>query len=161
MEKNISLENSVQFLFFIIDNERYCIDAKYVQEIVDYINITNVPKSNKAIKGVTNIRGELIPVVDPKVRFKDEEIEVKKRTAFVILQIMNYKKSKTTPIALMVDLVIEVQDIKEIDILEAPQFGTTIDHKYISNIIRYDEEYISVLNIENLLDITELSKPSE
>lgn len=155
--KNLQSETT-QYLFFVIDKEKFAIEAKYVQEIVDFITITSVPKTNKSIKGVTNIRGELIPVIDPKVRFGLGESKIEKRTSFVILQILNRVKNKTTPIAIMVDIVVEVEDIESFDILETPQFGTKIEQKYIQNIIRNNEEYISVLDIDTVLNIQELSK---
>ena len=147
-----------QYLFFILDDERYAINAKKVQEIVDFIKITKVPKSNPCVKGVANIRGELIAVVDPKIRFDLGTIEIAKRTSFVIVKINNKEKEKDVLIALMVDIVIEVEDIKKSDIIATPQFGTKIEQKYIECIIRYEDKYISVLNLDSVLNINELSK---
>lgn len=158
MDKRNIQPDTTQYLFFILDDEKYAVEAKYVQEIVDFINITSVPKSNPCVKGVTNIRGELIPVVDPKKRFGIGQIEIKKRTSFIILQILNKTKNKNTSIAVMVDIVIEVEDIDVSNTLQTPQFGTKIDQKYISGIIRYDNEYISILDIDQVLNIQELAK---
>lgn len=157
MNKVESSKTTTQYLFFIMDGEKYAINAKDVQEIVDYINITKVPKTNESVKGITNIRGELIPVVDPKIRFNIGETEISKRTAFIILNLLNKEKNSTIAIALIVDIVIEVDDIKEDDILPTPEFGTKIDQRYIENIIRENDEYVSVLNIDTVLSISELS----
>lgn len=146
-----------QYLFFIIDNEKYALETDDIQEIMDYSKVTRVPKSNKCIKGIINVRGELISVIDAKIRFNIGEIEVKKRTSFIIINIINHIEEKKTPIALMVDYVEEVEQVEQVDILPAPAFGSKIDEKYIKNIIRFNEEYITLLNIDYVLSLNELS----
>ena len=147
-----------QYLFFILDDETYAISANKVQEIVDYVKTTRVPNSNACVRGVTNIRGELLAVVDPVIRFGLGSIDITKRTSFIIVKINNKDKQKDVLIALMVDMVIEVEDIDESDVLPTPQFGTKIEQKYIENIIRYEDKYISLLNIGAVLNINELSQ---
>jgi purine-binding chemotaxis protein CheW len=154
MDKEIA---STQYLFFVLDDERYAIKASFVQEIVDFSTVTKVPKANPCVRGITNIRGDLIAVVDPKQRFKNERLEVQKRTSFIIINILNERKNSIVPIALMVDLVDEVEDISFDDILKTPEFGSKIDERFLENIVRYGEEYIMVLDIEKVLDIEELS----
>jgi len=149
--------NSIQYLFFILDDEKFALKTNDIKEIVDLGKITKVPNSNDCIKGVTNIRGELIPVVDPKIRLGKDESCVQKRTSLIIVNILNPLDQKKIPISIMVDIVIEVEEVNEIDILPSPVFGTVIEEKYIKNIIRYKDEYISLLNINMLLDIDELS----
>jgi purine-binding chemotaxis protein CheW len=156
MSNNI-IVTTMQYLFFIIDNEKYALETNDIQEIIDYSKITRVPKANKCIKGITNVRGELIPVIDPKIRFNIGEIEIKKRTSFIIINILSNIEDKKVPIALIVDYVEEVEEVELVDILPAPVFGTKIDEKYIKNIIRFNEEYISLLNIDHVLNLSELS----
>ncbi len=157
MDKEIP-KNDTQYLFFILENEEYAMNASYVQEIVDYTKITKVPKSNSCVKGITNIRGELIGVVDPKVRFGMEQSPVTKKTSFIITKLMNKEKESFISIALVVDMVIEVEDIKTEDILPSPEFGMKIDKRFIKNVIRRGDTYISVLDMENVLNIKELSQ---
>ena len=149
-----------QYLFFKLDNEDYAIKANIVKEIVDYVDITKIPKANKAIRGVTNIRGDIIPIVDPKIRFNQEACSIGKRTSFIILNIFNEQKQKNSHIAIMVDLVSEVDEIDENNILPTPKFGTKIDNKYIENMIRYgcEDEYVTVIDPNTVIDIEELSK---
>lgn len=148
----------IQYLFFVLDGERYAVKADRVQEIVDYVEITRVPMANRCIRGVTNIRGDLIPVIDLKKRFGFADTVIKKRTSFIIINILNKQKSKTVPIAVMVDIVNEVDDIISHDILPTPQFGTKVDEIYIENMIRYEDEYITALDVASLLNLDELSK---
>jgi len=158
--KNKVSNVTTQYLFFKLNNENYAIKANIVKEIVDYVAITKIPKTNRAIRGVTNIRGDIIPIIDPKVRFGLKTSGIKKRTSFIILNIFSKQKQKNVPIAIMVDLVNEVDDIDVKDILPTPKFGTKIDNKYIQNMIRYEfeDEYVTVLDINTLIDIQELSK---
>lgn len=151
--KNIQIGDTIQYLFFKLDNEKYAIEASDVQEVVDFKNITRVPNSNECIKGVTNIRGELIAVVDPLMRFCGQETQLSKRTSFVILRVLNKTKEKKHSVAIMVDLVLEVEDIQISNILDVPDFGTKIEKEFIKNIIKYNEEYISVLKIDTILDL--------
>jgi purine-binding chemotaxis protein CheW len=152
------VEISTQYLFFALGEEKYAVKSNLVQEIVEFRDIRKVPKSNLAIKGVSNVRGDLIPVVDLKVRLGIGETEVSKKTSFIIFMILNKVKQKNMPIALMVDLVDEVDDILENNVLETPDFGTKINQKYIENVIKYNDDYISILDINFVLDINELSQ---
>ena len=156
----ISDELITQYLFFKLNGENYAIKSFIVKEIVDYIEITKIPKSHKAIKGVTNIRGDIVPIIDPKIRFGMEDRGIGKRTSFIILNIFNEDKELNSHIAIMVDLVNEVDDIKQNDILPTPQFGTKIDSKFIENMIRYQDEdgYVTVLDVNAVINIKELSK---
>lgn len=148
---------SSQYLFFTLDDEKYALKTDNIKEIVDLPNIRKVPKSNKCIKGVTNIRGELIPVIDLKIRLDTGEVIKNRKTSLIIVNILDSLDGKNVPIAIMVDSVVEVEDIFEVDILETPVFGTKIDEKYIQNIIKFEDNYITLLKIDVLLDIEELS----
>ncbi len=154
---NEILADVSQYLLFTLDEEKFALKTDDIQEIVDLINITKIPNSNKCVKGITNIRGELIPVIDPKIRFNKGEIKVQKRTSLILINVIDNIDKKKIAIAIMVDCVLEVCEIKDIDILPPPVFGTIIEEKYIRNILRYDDEFISLLNIKMLLDIKELS----
>lgn len=159
MEQKISNAITTQYLFFKLSKESYAIKANIVKEIVDYIDITKIPKANLAIKGVTNIRGDIIPIVDPKIIFGLKSTPIGKRTSFIILNIFNTQKEKNSHIAILVDLVDEVDDIKENDILPTPKFGTKIQTKYIENMIRFEQEdeYVTVIDPNTVIDIKELS----
>ena len=146
-----------QFLFFKLDDEVYAINSYNVIEVVDFKAIRKVPKSNACIKGITNIRGELIAVVDPKIRFGGDASEVKKKTSFIIISIFDKSKEKNVSIAFMVDEILVVNEITMSEILEAPTFGTKLEKRFIQSIIMFNNDYVSILNINTVLDINELS----
>lgn len=150
-----------QYLLFILDDETYAVKAENVQEIVDYSPIKKVPGSNEVIKGITNIRGDLIPIIDPKLRLEIGEVEIKKRTSFIIFKLFNEIKHKDIFIGILVDLVIEVEEFNNEVILETPEFGTKIPTEFIESLVRYEDDYLTVLNIKELLDIDYLSKSKE
>jgi purine-binding chemotaxis protein CheW len=152
---------TTQYLFFILDGEEYAVKAEDVKEIVDFSTITKVQNANPCVKGIINIRGDLIPVIDPKVRFNLDETSVSKRVSFIIFTTLNKTKDKKIPIAMMVDMVNEVDDIDKIDILPTPEFGTKIESKYIENIIKYEDKYVLALDIASVLNIIELSKTTQ
>lgn len=148
----------VQYLFFMIGDEHYAIKANQVKEIVDYIQITKIPQSNSAIMGVTNIRGDIIPIVDPRIRFNLGETSIEKRTSFIILNVTNEETEESSSIAIIVDLVNEVDNLHPDDILPTPEFGTEIEKRFIKNMLRYNDKYITVLDNNTVLNIEELSK---
>jgi purine-binding chemotaxis protein CheW len=140
----------------MLDDEKFAINADDIIEIIDLVSITKVPNSNASIRGVTNVRGELIPVVDLKIKFGQEKGKDHKKTTLVILNLLSKLDEKKIPIAIITDAVVEIDEILELDILSSPVFGSKIEEKYIKNVVRYNDEYILVLNIDTLLDIKEL-----
>lgn len=154
---NSNIETTSQYLFFKLDDEVYAINSYNVLEVVDSKSIQKVPQTNPCILGITNIRGELVAVVDPKIRFGNKASDVSKRTSFIIIKIFNKITKEQVSIALMVDFILEVDDIPNDDILDAPEFGTRIDKRFVKNVIKYKEDYVSILKISLVLDINELS----
>jgi len=151
------IEESSQYLFFKLDDEVYAINSFNVLEVVDFKAIQKVPNTNNCIKGITNIRGELVAVVDPNIRFGKEACTISKRSSFIIMKIVDKKTKENVSIALLVDLILEVDDIVSDDILDPPEFGTKIEKRFIKNIIKYKDDYVSVLKISLVLDVNELS----
>ncbi|WP_457749557.1 chemotaxis protein CheW [Sulfurimonas sp.] len=144
-----------QYLLFLAGGELYAMEALKAQEIVEYISVTKVPKMQSFIKGVTNIRGNIVAVIDLIDRFKLSKTEISDKTSIVVI---NYKKNdETTQIGIMIDEVYEVDTIEKSNIKKAPEFGAKIDSKYILNMGKYENKYIPILNMEAILDVDELS----
>jgi len=147
-----------QIFFFISNNDIYALEAVNVIEIIECQHITHVPLMKDYVKGVTNVRGNIIAVVDLLQRFgMHPEGEVKK-TFFVIVK----KKylDKEVQIAMIIDKVFEVDEIAQSDIDIAPDFGTKVDKTYIKKMVKFNDEYIPVLNIDIILDMDIISKLS-
>jgi len=144
-----------QYLFFLAGGELYAMESLKAQEIVEYISVTKVPKMQSFMKGVTNIRGNIVAVIDLIDRFGLSKTQVSDKTSIVVV---NYKKNnETTQIGIMIDEVYEVDIIEKSDIKQAPEFGAKIDSKYILNMGKYENKYIPILNMNTILDVDELS----
>lgn len=147
-----------QYLFFVLSGEIYAVKTSIVQEIVDFNPIRKVPNTNKSILGITNIRGDLVTIVNPKTILSLLEPDTYGRSSFIIFRCMNRDKTNYNLIGLIVDKVIEIEDILIKDILKKPELATKIDKEYIENIIHYNNKFTIAFDIEKLLDVNKLSK---
>jgi purine-binding chemotaxis protein CheW len=145
-----------QYFLFLLNQEMYAINTLDVIEIVDAQNITKVPTMNKFIAGVTNIRGNLISVVNLAHRLNLKNVNPCEQTYFAILK----KKylDKELQIAVIIDEAFEVDEIKIENIESAPDLGTSIDKAFIKDMVKYADEYIVVLDIDVLLEIKDISR---
>jgi len=158
-----------QYLFFIVGEDMYGINSSAVLEMVEYQGLTKVPMMKPYVKGVTNIRGNIISVIDLQGRFGFGESEIGERTSLVIVKkklIRNGSEEEEAHeseemMAIVVDRVHEVGYISDKDIKGVPAFGTKIATKYIKDMAMYKNEYIALLNIDTILDYSEISQLGE
>jgi purine-binding chemotaxis protein CheW len=148
-----------KYLLFNLGDEVYGIGIQHVIGIEEMQKITEVPDMPDYIKGVINLRGKVIPVMDLRLRFGMEERDYDDRTCIIIVNIEN------TSIGFIVDTVAEVHDIMQKDIEPAPHFKTKTGHEqYISGLGKIGEEVKILLNIEKILykeDIENLASKVE
>jgi purine-binding chemotaxis protein CheW len=149
------METNKQYFLFISNNDIYAIEALDVIEIVEYQNITKVPMMSNFVKGVTNIRGNIIAVVDLLQRFELEETKVLDKTSLAILRKKHLDKE--LQIAIIIDEVYEVDNISDVNIEHTPNFGTRVDKKFIKSMAKYNDEFVPILDIDAILDIEEIS----
>jgi len=147
-----------QYFLFISNGDIYAIEALNVMEIVEYQNITKVPMMNDYVKGVTNIRGNIIAVVDLLQRFGLRETKILDKTSLAILR--KKHNDKELQIAIIIDEVYEVDNISDINIETVPSFGTRVDKRFISRMAKYNDEFVPILDIDTILDIDEISELS-
>jgi len=145
-----------QYLLFLVGGVLYGIEALKAQEIVEYSDITKVPMMHSFVKGVTNIRGNIVPVIDLLDRFKLGQTKIADKTSIVVV---NYKKDEELmPIGIIIDEVYEVDSIDVSNLKKAPEFGSKIDSKYILHMGKYEKKYIAILNTNTILNVNELSE---
>lgn len=157
-EKNIELEEDTQkgrFLTFMLGQETFGIEIKYVTEIIGIQAITEIPELPGYIKGIINLRGKIIPVMDVRLRFKKEPIEYNDRTCVIVIDI------KDLSVGLIVDSVAEVITIPDQDIVEPPQMNKGFNNRYIKNIGKVGNDVKLLLDCEKLLTEAELASLSE
>ena len=155
-ENDLNRNDGQQYFLFISGGDIYAMDALLVSEIVEYQNITKVPMMQSCIKGVTNVRGNIITVVDLLDRFSLGETKLTPRTSLAIVKKTHLDKS--VDIAIIIDEVYEVDYISDNNLQVSPDFGTKINKSFIKYIGRYNNKDIAILNTDKILNISDLAK---
>lgn len=143
-----------KYVTFKSGNEFFALKIEYVNEIIVFQEITEIPESEDFIKGLINLRGKIIPVIDVRVRFKQEPMEYNDRTCIIVINV------KDMVVGLIVEKVAEVVEISQEDILPPP--SATIGHeektqnKYVYGIGKVGEEVKLLLDPDKLLKDEEL-----
>jgi len=144
-----------QYLTFVLGGEVYGVSILVIKEILEYHEPTLVPMMPDFIRGVINLRGSVVPVVDLSLRLGRESTEVAKRTCVVIIEIQH--EEERMEIGVVVDAVNEVLDIAPESIEAAPNFGAKIRTDFINGMGKIDDKFVVLLNIDHVLSIEELS----
>jgi purine-binding chemotaxis protein CheW len=150
-----SAEVIKQYLTFRIGNENYGLELSQTREIIEYSGITEVPLMPNFLRGVINLRGEVVPVIDLAVRLGRKPIEVQKRTCIIVVELANSEQNHV--LGLLADSVSEVIDMNDDNIEDAPSFGANIRADFIQGIAKRDDEFVVLLDANNALSIRELA----
>jgi len=143
-----------KYLTFTLEEEEYGIGILKVKEIIGMMPITSVPRTPEFVKGVINLRGKVIPVIDLRLKFGMGEIPYTDRTCIIVVEIDN--ENSTVLIGIVVDAVSEVLNIQEEDVEETPAFGTELNTEYILGMAKMDSRVKILLNIDRVLSIKEI-----
>ena len=144
-----------KYLTFTLDEEEYGIGILKVKEIIGMMDITTVPRTPAFIKGVINLRGKVIPIIDLRLKFEMGEIPYTDRTCIIVVEIDS--ETGTILIGIVVDAVSEVLSIQEGDIEDTPAFGTQLNTDYILGMAKTQGSVKILLNIDKVLSIEEIS----
>jgi len=144
-----------KFLTFILGNEVYGIEILKAREIIGLMDITTVPQTPEYMKGVINLRGKVIPVIDLRLKFGMPEEEHTQETCVIVVEVNN------TSLGIIVDSVSEVSDINGGEIEDAPSFGQGIDTSFIMALGKVKDKIIILLDIEAVLSSEELEMVGE
>jgi purine-binding chemotaxis protein CheW len=150
-----------KYLTFSLEKEEYGIGILKVKEIIGMMPITSVPRTPAFVKGVVNLRGKVIPVLDLRTKFEMEAIAYTERTCIIVVEIDS--DAATILLGIVVDSVSEVLNIREEEIEETPKFGTQLKHDYILGMAKRDGGVKILLNIDRVLsseEITEIEQVS-
>ncbi len=148
-------EREGKYLTFSMADEEYGIGILKIKEIIGMMPITSVPQTPEFVKGVINLRGKVIPVVDLRLRFGMEAIEYTERTCIIVVEIDG--SSGTVMIGIVVDSVSEVLNIKGEDIADTPTFGTKLDTDFILGMAKIEGGVKILLDIDQVLSSAEIS----
>ena len=144
-----------KYLTFTLDEEEYGIGILKVKEIIGMMDITSVPRTPEFLKGVINLRGKVIPIIDLRLKFGMGEIPYNDRTCIIVVEIDS--NDSTILIGIVVDAVSEVLNIKASEIEETPAFGTQLNTDYILGMAKTEGGVKILLNIDKVLSIEEIS----
>ena len=138
-----------KYLTFSLDEEEYGIGILKIKEIIGMMPITSVPQTPGFVKGVVNLRGKVIPVIDLRLRFGMSSIDYDDRTCIIVVEIGAHGVEMV--IGIVVDSVSEVLNIKGDDIEDTPTFGTTLNTDYILGMAKMDGKVKILLDIDEVL----------
>lgn len=144
-----------QYLSFLVANEEYAIDILRVQEVRGWTPVTRIPNSPGYLKGVLNLRGAIVPVIDMRERFGFSTQAYGPTTVVVVVKVLNETRERV--MGLVVDAVHETYDIPLSEIKPAPEVGSAIDSEYIEGLASIDDCMVVILDIDCLMNSKELA----
>lgn len=144
-----------KYLTFSLAGEEYGIGIKKVREIIGMMTVTHIPQTPQYVKGVINLRGKVIPVVDLRLKFDMESMDYTDRTCIIVVEIAG--AGKTIAMGIIVDSVSEVINIKGGDIDDTPGFGSQLDTEYILGMAKTAGSVKILLDIDRVFGEAEFS----
>ncbi|MHC4113725.1 MAG: chemotaxis protein CheW [Planctomycetota bacterium] len=148
-------EKGGKYLTFALANEEYGLEILKVREIIGYMDITVVPQMPHFVKGVINLRGQIIPVIELRTRFELEAVEVTKQTCIIVVEVCRDRCKYNYGI--VVDRVLEVLEILSENIEETPQFGSSVNIDFLLGMGKVGESIKILLDIDKVLESGDFS----
>lgn len=148
-------EPSAQYLTFTLGEGVFAMDIRTVREIIQYGPMTTVPLMPDFVRGVINLRGAVVPVIDLQARFGRPAAEVGKKTCIVIFDAL--RQDERVELGLLVDAVSEVIDISPSEIEPPPNFGTTVRRDFIRGMGKVANRFVIILEPDKALDVGEMA----
>jgi purine-binding chemotaxis protein CheW len=137
-----------QYLTFLLAKEQYAVDILCVEEIRSWENPTRIPNSPGYIKGVINMRGIIVPIVDLRMKFNIGEAVYCETTVVIVLTVETEEKTRT--IGFVVDAVSDVLNVEANEIKSAPVFGGCVPQNYLDGLVNVGENVVTILNVKAL-----------
>ena len=154
--ENMNTESTGQFLTFVIDEEVYALDIRQVREVLDLTTITKVPRMPDFMRGVINLRGGVVPVVDLRLKFGLPATEKTVDTCIIIIE--SILDGDVTLIGALADSVQEVMDLDQDQIKAPPKIGTRLKTEFIRGMGKKNDRFIIILDIDKVFTSYELSQ---
>ncbi|MFP4391721.1 MAG: chemotaxis protein CheW [Desulfohalobiaceae bacterium] len=154
MSDSSASQNST-YLTFYLDQDLFGLNIDTVREVLEYTKITKVPRTADYMRGVINVRGHAVPVVDLRLKFGLQEGEQTVDTCIIIVELQLEGESST--MGILVDGVQEVLDIPAEQIEKPPRLGNRIDTQFIKGIGKLEDRFVIILDIQSVFTVEELS----
>jgi purine-binding chemotaxis protein CheW len=155
-ESKVRLDKDGKYLTFALANEEYGLEILKVREIIGFMDITAVPQTPSYVKGVINLRGQVIPVIDLRSKFGMETAKVTEETCIIVVEIG--QKGRTFSTGIVVDTVREVLDVEGQNIEAAPDFGSSVKTDFILGMGKVGESVKILLDIDKVLAGDDISE---
>jgi purine-binding chemotaxis protein CheW len=146
---------TTQYLTFRLANEVYALDIEKVREVLDFTTVTKVPRTPDFMRGVINLRGSVVPVVDLRLRFGMSMTENTVNTCIIITEVT--VDGDTTILGCLADSVQEVLDLAQEEISAAPKIGTKLRTEFIKRMGKRDDRFIILLDIDRVFSVEEIA----
>ncbi|TYQ16669.1 UNVERIFIED_CONTAM: purine-binding chemotaxis protein CheW [Acetivibrio alkalicellulosi] len=143
-----------KFLSFLLEDEEYGISIHKVKEIIGIMDITAIPKTPEFIRGVINLRGKIIPVLDLRLKFGLNEMEYNQRTCIIVVEV--YFSGSSRLMGIIVDTVSEVVNIQKGEIEPPPQYDSRVEEGFLTGIGKIKDKVVLLLEIEKVLGSEDL-----
>ncbi|MBU8891911.1 MAG: chemotaxis protein CheW [Bacteroidales bacterium] len=147
------------YLSFNLGEEEFAVNVSKVLNILEMLKITEVPKAPEYMKGVINLRGTVLPVVDTRVKFGMTPTEYTSNTCIVVMEIE--MDNDTVQVGTLVDSVQAVLELEDSQILPPPNIGTNFKSEFIYGMVKVDEKFIMLLDMEKVFSVDEISSVKE
>jgi len=147
-------EEAQQYLTFMLSGETYAISILRIKEIIQYGQMTEVPRMPDFIRGVINLRGAVVPVIDLSARFGKQPTAIGRRNCIIIIEVAIGEESQS--VGVMVDAVNAVLEIPGSEIEPAPTFGTNIRADFIAGMGKINGKFVIILNIQHVLSMDDM-----
>ncbi len=144
-----------QFLTFTLKAEKYAIDVARVREVLELVPISKVPKTPAYMKGVINLRGSVVPVIDLRLKFDMEEAEPTVDTCIIVLEV-HLSGEEVIVLGAVSDSVEEVIELPPEKIEPTPRIGTRLDTDFIQGMGKYNEEFLILLDIDKVFTASDI-----
>lgn len=145
-----------QFLTLTLGEELYALPIEHIREIIEFGGLTEIPMMPDFLRGVINLRGAVVPVIDLSVRFGRERTEIGRRTCIVIVEVVQDDAAQM--LGIIVDAVNEVLAVEANQVEKRPTFGARIRADFIAGILNRNDQFVIVLDIRQVLSVDEISE---
>lgn len=146
---------TTQYLTFKLDDEVFALDITKVREVLDFTTVTKVPCTPEFMRGVINLRGSVVPVVDLRLKFGMTKTEKTVNTCVIIVEVA--VDNETTVLGALADSVQEVMDLEPDHIEPAPKIGTRLNTEFITGMGKRDSTFIIILDVDKIFSTEELA----
>ena len=153
------IAEATQYLTFKLDEEIFALDVAKVREILDFTDITKVPRTPDFMRGVINLRGSVVPVVDMRLKFGMSRTEKTVNTCIVVTEVTT--EGETTVLGALADSVQEVIELEREQIEPAPRIGTKLNTDFIRGMGKHEDGFIIILDIDKVFSSDEITSVQE